>query len=84
MSNIKNGKRKYIIYTQHNCIFCNKAKNLFKENNIEFDERLLDTPEKLKRFKASGYKTVPQIFFCVGGYEQLEQDLFIEEHFKDD
>ena len=37
MSNIKNGKRKYIIYTQHNCEYCNKAKDLFREKDIEFE-----------------------------------------------
>ena len=64
---------KFIIYTQHRCNFCNVAKDLMKEKEWKYEERLLDTPEKLKKFKQSGYKTVPQIFMKVGGYSELKE-----------
>ena len=53
---------KYIIYTQHSCDFCNRAKDLLKEEGVHFEERLIDTPAKLKRFRDAGHTTVPQIF----------------------
>jgi glutaredoxin len=63
---------KYIIYTQHSCEFCNKAKDLLRDAGEHFEERLLNTPEKLKRFKDAGHTTVPQIFLHIGGYNELE------------
>lgn len=59
---------KFIIYTQHSCNYCNLAKDLMHKQGFQYEERLLDTPEILKRFKQSGYKTVPQIFMKIGGY----------------
>ena len=70
---------KYIIYTQHACEFCNKAKDLLKEAGEHFEERLLNTPEKLKRFKDAGHTTVPQIFLHIGGYNELEEFFFTVE-----
>jgi len=67
---------KYIIYTQHSCNFCNKAKDLLREAGEHFEERLLDTPAKLKRFRDAGHTTVPQIFLHIGGYTELEEFLF--------
>ncbi len=66
---------KYIIYTQKACGYCNKAKELLAELNLEYEERLLDTPERVKKFKERGYKTVPQIFKHVGGFTELQKDL---------
>ena len=70
---------KYIIYTQHSCEFCNKAKDLLRDAGEHFEERLLNTPEKLKRFKDAGHTTVPQIFLHIGGYNELEEFFFAEE-----
>ena len=67
---------KYIIYTQHSCNFCNKAKDLLREEGVHFEERLIDTPAKLKRFKDAGHTTVPQIFLHIGGYTELEEFMF--------
>jgi len=70
---------KYIIYTQHACEFCNKAKDLLREAGEHFEERLLDTPTKLKRFRDAGHKTVPQIFLHIGGFNELEEFMFPED-----
>jgi|TARA_A100001011_G_C14117285_1_gene759633 glutaredoxin len=70
---------KYIIYTQHSCNFCNKAKDLLREAGEHFEERLLDTPAKLKRFKDAGHTTVPQIFLHIGGFNELEEFMFPED-----
>ena len=70
---------KYIIYTQHSCEFCNKTKDLLRSAGEHFEERLLNTPEKLKRFKDAGHTTVPQIYLHIGGYNELEEFFFTEE-----
>jgi len=70
---------KYIIYTQHSCNFCNKAKDLLREAGEHFEERVLDTPAKLKRFRDAGHTTVPQIFLHIGGFNELEEFMFPED-----
>jgi|TARA_B100000900_G_C20147424_1_gene540426 glutaredoxin len=67
---------KYIIYTQKNCAFCKKAKELLDEAGEVYEERLLDNLPKIKRFREAGHKTVPQIFLHIGGYTELEEFLF--------
>jgi len=39
-------------------------------------KRVLDTKEKIKRFKEAGHKTVPQIFLHIGGFHELEEFIF--------
>ena len=68
---------KYIIYTQRACEFCNKAKDLLNEAGEIYEERLLDTPAKIKRFRDAGHKTVPQIFLHIGGYTELEEFMLL-------
>ena len=75
---------KYIIYTQHSCNFCNKAKDLLREEGVHFEERLIDTPAKLKRFKDAGHTTVPQIFLHIGGRTELEDFMFGDVDFEPD
>ena len=41
---------------------------ILREAGETFEERKLDTLEKIKRFKEAGHKTVPQIFLHIGGY----------------
>lgn len=75
MSNLR-----YVIISQVNCGYCEKAKKLIEEHEYEFEE--LDV-EPLKPFlKALGLTTVPQVFeifegmvFHVGTYEDLLVDL---------
>jgi len=70
---------KYIIYTQKNCIYCAEAKSLLDEAGETYEERELDTAEKVRRFKKAGHKTVPQIFLHIGGFHELEDYFFGEE-----
>ena len=70
---------KYIIYTQNRCGYCESAKTLLTDAGETFEERKLDTLEKIKRFKAAGHKTVPQIFLHIGGYAELEEFMFPPE-----
>ena len=44
-----------------------------KEHNIDGVVFGILNSEKLKKFKQSGYKTVPQIFMKVGGYSELKE-----------
>ena len=60
---------KYLIFTQPDCEYCNKAKNRIKEEGHECEEmRVID----VRDFKARGYTSVPQIFKYVGGYTELK------------
>ena len=70
---------KYIIYTQKNCIYCAEAKALLDDMEEVYEERVLDTAEKVRRFKKAGHKTVPQIFLHIGGFHELEDYFFGEE-----
>ena len=70
---------KYIIYTQDNCIYCTEAKSLLEDMNVPYEERKLDTTEKVRRFKKAGHKTVPQIYEHIGGFHELEDYFFGEE-----
>ena len=42
---------KYIIYTQNNCEYCDKAKKRLAKEKAHVEERLLDTTEKIKDLK---------------------------------
>ena len=70
---------KYIIYTQKNCIYCSEAKSLLDDAGEVYEERELDTAEKVRIFKNAGHKTVPQIFLHIGGFHELEDYFFGEE-----
>ena len=70
---------KYIIYTQKNCVYCAEAKSLLDDMEEVYEERILDTAEKVRRFKNAGHKTVPQIFLHIGGFHELEDYFFGEE-----
>ena len=65
------------IYTGPLCTFCDAAKKLLARNNAEYKEINIATvdgamDEMIK--KASGKRTVPQIFFDdqhIGGYDDV-------------
>ena len=66
----------YVIYTQPNCGFCDKAKALLEQYGYEHIEMPL--PEHKKRLLQlyGEAKTVPQVFYddiLIGGYEELKQ-----------
>lgn len=79
--NIKRAK----IYTKTTCGYCTKAKNLFKLNNILYDEINLDDDEKRSQFYdelssnlGTKVNTVPQIYIddkYLGGYDSLVEEL---------
>ena len=68
---------KVLIYTRNNCIWCERAKNLLKINNLDYEE--IDLSDDVlrenfyKKFNNS-IKTMPQIFIDnnrIGGFEAL-------------
>ncbi len=68
----------YVIYTQSMCGYCDMAKELFKENSIEYTEIPIDVDADAKTFVKSFASTVPQIFFekqLIGGYIELKEHL---------
>lgn len=60
---------KITIITGEGCVYCDKAKNLFQQMMLPYEELdILDIPN------AGQYKTVPQIFVNdkrIGGYTDL-------------
>ena len=65
-----------VIYTTRICSYCRLAKDLLKRKGIAFSE--VDVSEDDDKrdwlFKASGQRTVPQIFIndqSVGGFQEL-------------
>jgi len=68
---------KVLIYTRNNCVWCDRAKNLLKINNLDYEE--IDLSDDVlrenfyKKFNNS-IKTMPQIFIDnnrIGGFEAL-------------
>jgi glutaredoxin 3 len=63
------------ILTHPRCGWCDKAKELLADSNIEFTVQDVSTdPYAKELFKAYGFKTVPQIFLDgkhIGGHDDL-------------
>ena len=66
----------FLIYTTEDCSYCKKAKLIFKEFKIKYNEIVINN--ELGRIEMSrlsnGRKTVPQIFIKnkhIGGYDDL-------------
>ena len=65
------------MYTGPLCNFCDAAKRLLSRNNLKYEEIDISTKDGLRDEmikKASGKRTIPQIFFDdhhVGGYVEL-------------
>ncbi len=67
---------KVLIYTKSYCPYCDRAKALFNQKGVAFEEVFLDAkPEEFDALKKrTGMMTVPQIFIndqLVGGYTDL-------------
>ena len=68
---------KVLIYTRNNCVWCDRAKNLLKINNLEYEEvDLSDDIQRENFYKKfnNSIKTMPQIFIDnnrIGGFEAL-------------
>jgi len=80
--------RKYpvVMYSKPNCGYCKMAKQLFREENIKYEEKDLDLVKAMKPDRFQDYlnglvyitriTTVPQIFICgefIGGYSELNR-----------
>jgi GrxC family glutaredoxin len=67
------------IYTKNDCVYCDRAKNLLKEKNIQYREVLVDTNDQCvvsELQDKTGMKTFPQIFIgnqVLGGFTQLQE-----------
>ena len=65
------------IYTGPLCAFCDAAKKLLTRNNVEYKEINIATVDGAMDemiTKASGKRTIPQIFFDenhIGGYDDV-------------
>ena len=68
-----------IMYTGPMCNFCDAAKRLFSRNNLKYEEIDISSKDGLRDEmvkKASGRRTIPQIFFNedhIGGYQELRE-----------
>lgn len=71
---------KAIVWSKYNCTYCDQAKQLLKEYNIEFEERKIGdmwTKEDLLEAVPNA-RTVPQIFLddeFIGGFNELRTKL---------
>ena len=67
------------VYSGPMCNFCDAAKRLLTRNNLNYNEIDISTKEGLRdemTKRASGRRTIPQIFFDdyhVGGYQELRE-----------
>ena len=73
-----------VIYSKPNCIFCDKAKAMVKNLNLEYEEKMVgkdfNSVEELYEAVGKQVRTMPQILIddkLIGGYNQLV------EHFTD-
>jgi len=73
---------KFRVFSTPKCPYCDMAKDLITEQEMEYTETSLDTQEAIDDFKkTTGHKTVPQIYLdtdqqeYIGGFEDLEQFL---------
>ena len=68
-----------IVYSGPMCNYCDAAKRLLARNNLSYTEIDVSLKEGLREEmtkKASGKRTIPQIFFDdhhVGGYQELRE-----------
>jgi glutaredoxin 3 len=64
------------IYSKSNCVFCDKAKHYFSQNNITYVEHNVEIPEifEVLMNRNPHARTMPQIFIdneLIGGYTDL-------------
>ena len=66
------------IYTTNACIFCDRAKEVFKNKNLKFSEyNIFTNPKYLDELlkRSNGLKKMPQIFINnqhIGGFDKLQ------------
>ena len=66
------------IYSKSNCVYCDKAKAMFKNLGLTYEEKMFgkdfNTPEELYEAVGKQVRTMPQIDIdgvLIGGYNQL-------------
>lgn len=67
---------KVVIYTTNYCGYCRRAKALFQQKNLPFEEINVEEDDSKRKWliEATGQRTVPQIFIndkSIGGYQEL-------------
>ena len=70
------------IYSKSNCVFCDKAKYYFDQNDITYQEYNVEIPEifQILMERNPNARTMPQIFIddkLIGGYTDLME--FVNE-----
>ena len=73
---------KIIIYSKHNCVYCDKSKALVKGLGMTYEEKMFGkdfkSPEELYEAVGKQVRTMPQIKIddvLIGGYNQLVEFL---------
>ena len=66
------------IYSKPNCVFCDKAKTMFKKLVLTYEEKMFgkdfNSPDELYKAVGKQVRTMPQIQIdgkLIGGYNQL-------------
>jgi len=64
------------IYSKSNCVYCDKAKHYFIQNDINYVEHSVEIPEVFEQLlgRNPNARTMPQIFIndeLIGGYTDL-------------
>lgn len=71
------------IYSQPNCVYCNMAKDLAKQHNLEITEYVIgkDITKELFFELLPNARSVPQIYvntIYVGGYQEFKD--YVRDH----
>ena len=73
------------IYSKSNCVYCDKAKAMFKNLGLTYEEKMFgkdfNSPEELYKAVGKQVRTMPQIKIdgeLIGGYNQLVE-YFVEK-----
>jgi len=67
------------VYSKKHCPFCDQAKALLRNRNIQFEEKMIDSDPEAREFIVNeGHRTVPQIYqngklFVEGGFTGLRK-----------
>ena len=77
----------YIIIGTKSCSICDGASNFLEEHNRDYKKLNIDELEPIKKLtwtkflnEEIGTNSVPQVFYYVGGFQELKQRVFTEEY----
>jgi glutaredoxin len=70
----------FTIYTKPECIYCQKAKDLFKYKGVTYKELVVEKDISSEEYRdiIPGFTTVPGIWYqgvFIGGYSELQSFL---------